>query len=324
MGLFEEQTSRKPNHYPKTQHFIDAFVHSTWNVSEFDFRADYGQFKSELTKEQQEIIVKTLSLIGQVEINVKTFWAKMPEVFRHPALSDLGYVMAYTEVIHNQAYEKLLEVLGLNDVFEENLKEDIIKGRVEYLRKYLDKVYKDDKKQYIYALILFTLFVENVSLFSQFYIILWFNRFQNKLKDTAQQVQYTRNEENLHAQIGIWLINTLREEYPEMFDEELEERIKEEVLLAYQYESAIIDWILGDYKEEGLDSDLLKDYIGHRISTSMKQIGFDFQYEAKRYDEFKWMDEELLGYNMTDFFAKKPVDYSKNNKSWNMEEVFND
>ena len=45
-------------------------------------------------------------------------------------LSDLGYVMANTEVIHNNAYERLLEVLGLQDVFEENLKLDFIEGRV--------------------------------------------------------------------------------------------------------------------------------------------------------------------------------------------------
>ena len=45
-------------------------------------------------------------------------------------LSDLGYVMANTEVIHNNAYERLLEVLGLQDVFEENLKLDFIEGSV--------------------------------------------------------------------------------------------------------------------------------------------------------------------------------------------------
>jgi ribonucleoside-diphosphate reductase beta chain len=83
------------------------------------------------------------------------------------------------------------------------------------------KFYKDSKKQYLYALILFTLFVENVSLFSQFYVINWFARFKNVLKDTDQQVKYTRNEENIHALVGTRIINTIREEYPELFDEEV-------------------------------------------------------------------------------------------------------
>lgn len=76
--------------------------------------------------------------------------------------------MSHVEVIHNIAYEKLLNVLNLDDVFEENLKLDIIKGRVKYLRKYTHRYYENSKKQYLYALVLFTLFVENVSLFLNF------------------------------------------------------------------------------------------------------------------------------------------------------------
>ena len=136
--------------------------------------------------------------------------------------------MANVEVIHNNAYERLLKVLGLEDIFEENLKLDFIEGRVNYLRKYNHRFYKDSKKQYVYSIILFTLFVENVSLFSQFYIINWFNRYKNVLKDTGQQVKYTRNEENIHALAGIKIINTIREEHPELFDEELESRIIQE------------------------------------------------------------------------------------------------
>ena len=62
------------------------------------------------------------------------------------------------------------------------LKLDFIQGRVNYLRKYTHKFYSSSKKQYLYALTLFTLFVENVSLFSQFYVINWFARYKNVLK----------------------------------------------------------------------------------------------------------------------------------------------
>ena len=110
--------------------------------------------------------------------------------------------MANSEVIHNMAYEKLLDVLHLTHVFEENLNEEVIRGRVEYLKKYNKKTYEDDRKQYIYSIILFTLFVENVSLFSQFYVIMHMNRNKSVMKDCAQQIQYTRNEEMLHAQRG--------------------------------------------------------------------------------------------------------------------------
>ena len=67
-----------------------------------------------------------------------------------------------------------------------------------------------------------------MSLFSQFYVINWFNRYQNVLKDTAQQIAYTAKEELIHGMVGMKLVNTIREEYPELFTQELEDRIVSE------------------------------------------------------------------------------------------------
>jgi ribonucleoside-diphosphate reductase beta chain len=324
MSIFSEQISRKPNRYPWTDQFIEAMHNGFWTDKEFNFKSDVQQFKVELSDQEREIIIRTLSAIGQIEVAVKTFWAKLGENLPHPSLSDLGYVMANVEVIHNNAYERLLDVLGLNDIFEENLKLEWIQGRVKYLRKYTHKFYKDSKKQYLYALILFTLFVENVSLFSQFYIINWFARFKNVLKDTDQQVKYTRNEENIHALVGIKLINTIREEHPELFDDELIERIKHEAQEAFKSESKIVDWMINGMSEENLSAPILKEFIKNRINESMDQIGFSkvFEIDEALLSKTVWFDEELLGNNMTDFFFSRPTEYSKKNQSFSEDDLF--
>jgi ribonucleoside-diphosphate reductase beta chain len=312
--LFEEQISRKPDLYPWTKKFVDAIWQGFWTPDEFNFRSDYSQFKTDLTPEEQEVVVRALSAIGQIEVAVKTFWANIGEHMPHPSIRDLGYAMANSEVIHNLAYEKLLDVLHLTHVFEKNLQEEVIRGRVNYLRKYLKKTFKSKEKQYIYSIILFTLFVENVSLFSQFYIIMHFNRNKAVLKDCAQQVQYTRNEEMLHAQVGITIINTLRQEYPELFDQELEDRIREETIESLEAEGRVIDWIMNGYSCEGLSANILKSFIAKRMKDSLDQIGFDssaITYDPHHINQTYWFDEELLGANMTDFFQKRPVEYAK-------------
>jgi ribonucleoside-diphosphate reductase beta chain len=312
--LFEEQVARKPDLYPWTKQFIEAIWKGFWTPDEFNFRSDYSQFKTDLTPEEQQVVVKTMSAIGQIEIAVKSFWADIGNHLPHPSIKDLGYAMANSEVIHNMAYEKILDVLHLTHVFEENLNVEVIKGRVDYLRKYNKKVYADDRKQYIYSIMLFTLFVENVSLFSQFYIIMHLNRNKAVMKDCAQQVQYTRNEEMLHAQVGIKLIQTLREEYPELFDAELEERVQRECIDSLKAESKVIDWIMDGYSAQGLSAPILKSFIAKRMADSIDQIGFDsseIKYDQSHIDETFWFDEELLGGTMTDFFQKRPVEYSK-------------
>jgi ribonucleoside-diphosphate reductase beta chain len=324
LKIFDEQISRKPNLYSWTEPFVEAIHAGFWTDKEFNFKSDIQNFKVSLTDQEREIIIRTLSAIGQIEVAVKTFWAKLGENLPHPSLSDLGYVMANTEVIHNNAYERLLTVLGLESVFEENLKLEWIQGRVKYLKKYTHKFYKDSKKQYLYALILFTLFVENVSLFSQFYVINWFARFKNVLKDTDQQVKYTRNEENLHALIGIKIVNTIREEYPDLFDSELEERILHEAEEAYKSEAKIVDWVVNGIQEEGLTAPILKEFIKNRINQSLKQIGFKTVFEVDKdlLGSTVWFDEELLGENATDFFHSRPTSYAKKNQSFSEDDIF--
>ena len=322
--IFEEQISRKPNLYPWTEKFIESMHNGFWTDKEFSFKSDVQQFKVKLTDQEREIVIRTLSAIGQIEIAVKTFWAKLGENLPHPSLQDLGYVMANVEVIHNNAYERLITTLGLEDVFEKNLKLDWIQGRVKYLKKYTHRFYKDSKKQYLYALILFTLFVENVSLFSQFYVINWFARHKNVLKDTDQQVKYTRNEENIHALVGIKIINTIRSEYPDLFDEELVEKIISEAKEAYESEAKIIDWMVNGIQEDGLSATILKEFVKNRINESLTQIKFPkaFEVDKEILSSTMWFEEELLGNNMTDFFHSRPTEYSKKNQSFSEDDLF--
>lgn len=324
--LFEENTDLETNLYPWTQTFIDKFWDNPWTPKKFHFKSDVQQFKTEMTEPKKRMIVKTLSAIAQVEVAVKSFWLTLGLRFKHSSLLGLGAVMANTEEVHNQAYKKLLDVLGLQKVYKETRESSpALQGRIGYLRKYLSRAFEDDRRQQVYSLILFTLFVENVSLFSQFYVVLHENAVHNVLKDAAQQIQYTKNEETLHAQIGIKLINTLRQEYPELFDPEMDNKVFQEVQAALTAEDSIIDWILDGVEEEELLSPaILKTFIRKRIRDSLKQIGYDFglYVDPDLEEKTVWFDEIVLGNAMTDFFHGEPTEYSKNNKVFDPEDLF--
>jgi ribonucleoside-diphosphate reductase beta chain len=322
--IFEEQISRKPDNYPWTQDFIEAMHNGFWTHREFNFQSDKQDFLVTLTEQEKEIVIRALSTIGQLEISVKKFWAKLGENLPHPSINDMGYVMANTEVIHGDAYERLLEVLGIEDSFDDILKLPMIQGRVNYLKKHLHKFHSDNKKQFVYSIILFTLFVENIALFSQFYTIGYFGRYRNLLKDTNKQVEYTSREENLHAMMGIKIINAVREEHPELFDKELEEKILLESKQAIEYECEIIEWIVNGYKADKLNTPLLREFIKNRMNESLVQIGYPklFEVDQEMVKKTLWFDEQILGNNMTDFFHSRPVEYSKKNQSFSEDDLF--
>ena len=195
--IFDKRVSYKPFEYGHiTTKLIDAMWQSHWTHNEFSFTKDVQDFRTQITPEEQELVKKTILLISQVEVAVKSYWSNIGKLIPKPEVADMGAVFGGVEVIHSRAYSHILEVLGLNDEFNTIMDNDVIKNRVTYLTKYADKIYEDDKKNIAYSLCLFTLFTENVSLFSQFFILLGFNRFRGVLNDTANIVQYTSKEEN--------------------------------------------------------------------------------------------------------------------------------
>lgn len=323
---FDLQILRKPNYWPQAQVYQDVMHDGHWTRRKISFESDYHDFHVRMSQQQQESTVRGVSLISQVEIAPKSFWGKLGDTLQHPCFRDLGYVMANVEVIHNDAYEFLLTRLGMNDQYEKILALPQIAGRVNYLRKYSERKYDyDEKKQFLYSIILFTLFVENVALFSQFYMFNWFGREMKMLKGLNDQVKYTRNEEDIHAQVGIWLIkDVILKAHPELWDDELKDRIRREAQEAVEYDISINNWMVNGIKHETLSGFILNEFHKDRMNQSLIQIGIDpvFDINQDALSCTDWFYEELKGIVKTDTFHAHSTEYATANQSFAVEELF--
>lgn len=325
MGVFDTRVNYKPFEYNEiTEPFIKAIWSGHWTHYEFDFKSDKQDFLTKLTEGERGVITRAALLISQVEVSLKAYWSNIGKILPVPEIADVGAVFGNNEVQHSRAYSQILTVLNLDEEFQNMLTSGVVEGRVKYLSKYVNKIYKNDRKNIVYSLILFTLFTENVSLFSQFYTILGFNRYNNILKDVANVVQYTTKEETIHANFGVTLVNQIREEYPELFDEELEQKIIEETEEAIKAETELIKWMLQDFENEFLSEEILINFVKSRLNTCLKNIGIQYHIpvSTKVLRSAKWFDEEILAPSSTDFFYKKPIDYAKKNKIYTIDNAF--
>ena len=82
--------------------------------------------------------------------------------------------------------------------------------RVQYLENALTSSKSENLQEYSDALLLFSLFIEHVSLFSQFLIIMAFNKHRNLLKGVSNVVEATSKEEQIHGDFGIDLIKIIQ------------------------------------------------------------------------------------------------------------------
>ncbi|MEC8603484.1 MAG: ribonucleotide-diphosphate reductase subunit beta, partial [Bacteroidota bacterium] len=182
----------------------------------------------------------------------------------------------------------------------------------------------NDNMEYAESVLLFSLFIEHVSLFSQFLIIMAFNKHRNMLKGVSNVVEATSKEEQIHGDFGIDLIKIIKAENPDWFDADFHERIQDICKKAYQAESGLLDWIFEKGELDFLPKSHIDEFIKDRFNRSLESIGVEKIFETK--DEIlshtEWFNDEIIGTKHGDFFVKRSINYSKRTQSITGDDLF--
>lgn len=320
--IFRKRVNLKPYEYPQLLEFKDAVRHSYWVHTEFNFSSDIQDMKVGLSTPEAEIVKRAMLAIAQIEVKVKTFWGKVGDELQKPEVQAVGATFAESEVRHADAYSHLLEIMGLNDEFEALLDVPAIRKRMEYLEQSIQST--TDNRDYFYKIILFSMFVENVSLFSQFLIMMAFNKHKNVLKGISNAVEATSKEEDIHARFGFDLVNIIKAENPEWWDKDAVNNIKRQCREAMKAETAIIDWIYDKHDLEFLPKEVVIEFTKDRFNQSLKAIGVDEIYTVDQtlVDQTEWFMDEIIGTKNVDFFVKRSTSYSKKTQSYSADDLF--
>ena len=321
-NIFRKRTNLKPYEYPQLVEFTDAIRHSYWVHTEFNYSSDIQDMKVRMTPEEVDIVKKAMLAISQIEVAVKTFWAKIGDKFPKPEVQAVGVTFGESEVRHADAYSNLIEIMGLNEEFEKVVDVPAMKKRIAYLEQSIAQPVDD--KDYFHKIILFSMFVENVSLFSQFLIMMSFNKHKNLLKGISNAVEATSKEEDIHARFGFELVNIIREENPDWFDKDSINEVNRLCREAFKAESAIVDWIYGDSDLDFLPKETVKEFLKHRFNQSLQAIDMKPLYEVdqKVIKTTDWFIEEILSTKNIDFFVKRSTAYSKKTKAFTEDDLF--
>ena len=323
-NIFEKRINLKPYEYPELYEYVSAIRHSYWIHSEFNFTSDIQDFKARLNDTEKSAIKNTMLAISQIEVAVKSFWGDIYQRIPKPEVGSVGATFGESEVRHADAYSHLLEILGLNREFKNLKKKPIIMKRVRYLETALSASKSNDNMEYAESVLLFSLFIEHVSLFSQFLIIMAFNKHRNMLKGVSNVVEATSKEEQIHGDFGIDLIKIIKTENPDWFDADFHERIQDICKKAYQAESGLLDWIFEKGELDFLPKSHIDEFIKDRFNRSLESIGVEKIFETK--DEIlshtEWFNDEIIGTKHGDFFVKRSINYSKRTQSITGDDLF--
>ena len=323
-NIFEKRINLKPYDYPALGEYVDAIRHSYWIHTEFNYTSDIQDFKTSLTEVEKNAIKNTMLAISQIEVAVKSFWGDIYHKMPKPEIGSVGATFAESEVRHHDAYSHLLEILGLNEEFKNLKKKPVIMKRVHYLETALKNSKSEDNQEYAESVLLFSLFIEHVSLFSQFLIIMAFNKHKNMFKGISNVVEATSKEEQIHGDFGIDIINIIKDENPTWFNKEFHSTVQEMCKEAFLSESDIIDWIFEAGEIDFLPKKLVKEFIKKRFNDSIESIGIEkiFDVDEELLSQTEWFDDEIIGTKHGDFFVKRSINYSKRTQSITSDDLF--
>jgi ribonucleoside-diphosphate reductase beta chain len=322
--IFKKRVSLKPYEYPELAEYVSAVRHSYWIHTEFNFTSDIHDFKVNINEAERDAIKKTMLAIAQIEVAVKTFWGDIYKKMPKPEIGAVGFTFAESEVRHMDAYSHLIEILSLNHEFSTLTKIPVMRDRINYLDKVITLSRTNENRDYAQAILLFSLFIEHVSLFSQFLIMMSFNKHKNLFKGISNAVEATSKEEQIHGLFGIDIINIIRAEHPEWFDDALKAQVATLCAEAFEAESNIVDWIFEKGELSFLPKATVKEFIKNRLNNSLQSIGFDpvFEINEALVDETDWFDAEVIATKHVDFFQKRSINYNKRSNSVTSADLF--
>src|SRR3989338_9265778 len=194
----------------------------------------------------------------------------------------------YREV--ESIYNKASFILGFN----EGIYNPLFKtGTLEADQKFLENI------------AVFSLIMEGIFFYSSFAVIFGFHR-QNKMVGSAEQIQYIMRDESQHLNFGINMINTIKEEQPEIwtsaFQDHLVGLIRKGTELEYTFANTVFQKGIFGMNAEGFTK-----YIEHIADRRLTRIGLPEQFHTP--NPFPWMSEAIDLSKEKNFFETRVTEY---------------
>lgn len=289
-----------------------------WLPTEINMQQDFEQWKSQtaLTPDERlafETVLGFFTTADSIAANnvVLAFYKHITSPECRMYLLRQGY----EEAIHTHAYQYIVESLAMDEgrVFNMYREIEAIYNKDNFVLSFNDGIFDPHFKTGTFAndqkflenLIVFSLIMEGIFFYSSFAVMFSFQR-KNKLVGAAQQIQYIMRDESQHLNFGIYMINKIKEEQPELwtpdFQKHVIDLVRKGVTLEYTFAQTVFPkGVLG------INFDGFRQYIEHIADRRLGRIGLAPQFNVE--NPFPWMSEAIDLRKEQNFFETRVTEY---------------
>ncbi len=317
-GLEADVIQLYPMKHKFAWEYYNAANSNHWLPTEISMQLDIEQWKSQntLSKDERQAFETVLGFFTTADsIAANNIVMGFYKHVSSPEIRMYLLRQAYEEAIHTHAYQYIVESLAMDEskIFNMYREVDSIYNKQEFILGFNEGIFDGNFKtgtfeadqKFLENWCVFSLILEGIFFYSSFAVVFGFQR-QNKLTGSAEQIQYIMRDESMHLNFGIEIINALKEENPELWTKEFQDRIvalvRKATVLEYTFAQEVFP--TGIF---GLNADGFKQYIEHIADRRLQRVGLPAQYNVT--NPFPWMSEAIDLSKKKNFFETRVTEY---------------
>ena len=300
------------------QKYLDGSANH-WMPQEINMTADVALWKNQngLTEDERRIVMRNLGFFSTADSLVAN--NIVLSVYKHitnPECRQYLLRQALEEAIHTHAYQYVIESLGMDEGEIFNMYKEIpsvakkAAWALPFTKSLSDQTFEtgteENDKILLRNLIAFYCVLEGIFFYCGFTQILSMGN-RNKMTGTAEQFQYILRDESMHVNFGIDMINQIKLENPNLWDEEMQKQAETMILQGTQLE---IEYAQDTMPKGilGMNSEMMAEYLHFIANRRLTQIGLNEAFPNAS-NPFPWMSEIMDLRKEKNFFETRVIEY---------------
>ena len=306
----------RPMRYP---HFYDRFrdaIKNTWTVEEVDLHSDLKDLVR-LSAAEQHLVSRLVAFFATGDTIVAN--NLVLNLYQHVNSPEGRLYLSrqlFEEAVHVQFYLTLLDTYVPDETerFEafaavENIPS--IRRKAEFCFRWIDSIFElrsletaDDRRQFLLNLICFAACIEGLFFYGAFAYV-YFLRSRGLLNGLASGTNWVFRDESMHMAFAFDVVDTVRSEEPELFDDGLVAQVREMLAEAVECEAQFAEDLL-EQGVSGLSLPDMREYLQHVADRRLGQLGIEPLYGSK--NPFTFMELQDVQ-ELANFFERRVSAY---------------
>ncbi|HSA52194.1 MAG TPA: ribonucleotide-diphosphate reductase subunit beta [Yinghuangia sp.] len=306
----------RPMRYPAFYERYRAAIRNTWTVEEVDLASDLPDL-ARLAPPERHLVQRLVAFFATGDTIVAN--NLVLNLYRHINAPEARLYLSrqlYEEAVHVQFYLTLLDTYLPDEAEREKAFAAVehipsIRRKAEFCFRWIDSATalerletREDQRVFLLNLICFAACVEGLFFYGAFAYV-YFLRSRGVLGGLASGTNWVFRDESAHMEFAFDVVDTVRAESPDLFDDELADDVRRMLAEAVDAEAAFAEDLLGG-GVPGLTTADMRTYLEHVADRRLTRLGLDPLYGSGNPFPFMALQDVQ---ELANFFERKVSAY---------------